>query len=131
MIGLDTNIFVRFIAQDDPAQSVAATKLIDSLSPEAPGFLSLIVLAELIWVLQFSYRFGKEEIEHVVERLLRSKELVLEQKEAVAQALTKFRGCRADFADCLIESCNRAAGCHYVYTFDKKAAASGMKLLRA
>jgi len=129
MIGLDTNILVRFIAQDHPTQTTAATKLIDSLSPDVPGYLSLVVIAELIWVLQFSYRFKRREIEKVIERLLRSKELHLEQKETVAQALTKFRGSRADFADCLIDRCGRNAGCQNVLTFDKAAAAAGMKLL--
>ena len=129
MIGLDTNILVRFIAQDHHAQTAAATRLIDSLSPDVPGYLSLVVLAELIWVLQFSYRFDKPEIEKVIERLVRSKELVLEKKETVSQALTRFRVNRADFADCLIEGCGRGAGCEYVLTFDKHAAAAGMKLL--
>jgi len=129
MIGLDTNILVRFITQDHPAQTVAATKLIDSLSPEAPGYLSLVVLAELIWVLQFSYGFDKQELERVIERLLRSRELALENKELVSQALTKFRTSRADFADCLIERCGRNAGCQHVFTFDKHAAAAGMRLV--
>jgi predicted nucleic-acid-binding protein len=129
MIGLDTNILVRFIAQDHPAQTAAATKLVDSLSSDAPGYLPLIVLAELIWVLQFSYRFNKQEIESVVERLLRSRELLLEKKETVSQALTRFRTSRADFADCLIERCGHAAGCQHVLTFDKDAVASGMRLL--
>jgi len=129
MIGLDTNILVRFVTQDHPAQSAAANGLIDSLSTEVPGYLSLIGIAELIWVLQFSYRFDKHEIEKVIERLLRSKELILEKKETVAQALAKFRTSRADFADCLIERCGRSAGCQHVLTFDKNAAASGMRLL--
>lgn len=129
MIGLDTNILVRFIAADHPAQTAAAARLIDSLSSDAPGYLSLVVLAELIWVLQFSYRFDKQEIEKVLERLLRSKELVLERKETVSQALIKFRSSRADFADCLIERCGSSAGCEHVFTFDRRAAASGMQLL--
>jgi predicted nucleic-acid-binding protein len=129
MIGLDTNILVRFITQDHPTQSAAATRLIDSLSSDAPGFLSLVVIAELIWVLQFSYRFDKHEIEKVIESLLRSKELILEKKDIVAQASTKFHASRADFADCLIERCGRSAGCKHVLTFDRNAAASGMRLL--
>jgi predicted nucleic-acid-binding protein len=129
MIGLDTNILVRFIAQDHPAQTAAATKLIDSLSSDVPGYLSLVVIAELIWVLKISYRFDKPEIEKVIDRLLRSRELVLEHKEAVAQALTRFRASRAEFADCLIERCGRDAGCRHVLTFDRRAATSGMQLL--
>jgi predicted nucleic-acid-binding protein len=129
MIGLDTNILVRYVTQDHPAQSVAAVKVMDSLSSESPGFLSLVVIAELVWVLQFSYRFKKQEIEHVVDGLLRSKELIVERAEIVFQALRTFRASRANFADCLIERCGRAAECQYVLTFDKDAAAAGMRLL--
>jgi predicted nucleic-acid-binding protein len=129
MIGLDTNILVRYVTQDHAAQSAAAVKVMESLSPDALGFLSLVVIAELVWVLHFSYRFNKHEIEHVVERLLRSKELVVERAEIVSQALRKFRVSRANFADCLIERCGHAAECQYVLTFDKDAAAAGMRLL--
>jgi len=129
MIGLDTNILVRYVTQDHAAQSGAAVKIMESLSHESPGFVSLVVIAELVWVLHFSYRFNKHEIELVVERLLRSKELVVERAEIVSQALRKFRGSRANFADCLIERCGNAAECQYVLTFDKKAAAAGMRLL--
>jgi predicted nucleic-acid-binding protein len=129
MIGLDTNVLVRYITQDHPAQNAAAIKVMDSLSADLPGFLSLVVIAEMVWVVQFSYGFKRDEIEHVVERLLRSKELVLERAEIVSQALRKFRSSRANFADCLIERCGHAAECQYVLTFDKDAAAMGMRLL--
>jgi predicted nucleic-acid-binding protein len=129
MIGLDTNILVRYLTQDDAAQSAAASKVIDALSSQSPGFLSLIVVVELVWVLQFSYRFKKQEIEHILDRLLRSSELVIEQSEVVSQALRTFRGSRANFADCLIERCEHAAKCEHVLTFDKNAVAAGMRLL--
>src|SRR5271166_440864 len=131
MIGLDTNIVVRYLTQDDPAQTAAAAKVMHSLSPDSPGFLSLVVIAELVWVLEISYRFKKSEIERVLETLLRSKELVIERAEIVAQALRKFSASRAEFADCLIERCGHAAECQYTVTFDQNAAsAAGMKLLR-
>lgn len=129
MIGLDTNILVRYLTQDHAAQSAAAVKVIESLSSEEPGFLSLVVVAELVWVLQFSYHFKKPEIEHVVDTLLRSQELMVERADIVSQALRKFRVNRANFADCLIERCCHAAECQYVLTFDKHAAAAGMRLL--
>jgi predicted nucleic-acid-binding protein len=107
----------------------AAVRVMDSLSADAPGFLSLIVLVELVWVLEVSYRFRKNEIEQVLENLLRSKELVIERAEVVFQALRKFSASRADFADCLIERCGHAAECQYTVTFDRNAAgATGMKL---
>ena len=99
------------------------------LSSESPGFLSLVVVAELIGVLRFSCRLKKPEIEHVVERLLGSKKLVIECAEIVSQAPRKFRLSRANFADCLIERCGHAAECQCVLTFVKGAAAAGMKRL--
>lgn len=129
MIGLDTNVLVRYITQDHPAQGAAAVRIMDSLSADLPGFLPLVAIAEVVWVLQFSYGFKRNEIGHVVERLLRSKELVLERAEIVSQALRKFRASRANFADCLIERCGHAAECQYVVTFDKDAAAMGMRLI--
>lgn len=130
MIGLDTNIVVRYLTHDDAAQTAAAVKVIDSLSQDSPGFLSLIVIAELVCVLEVSYRFKKNEIESVLDTLLRSKELVLERADVVAQALRKFTASRADFVDCLIERCGHAAQCQYTVTFDQKAASTaGMKLL--
>ena len=129
MIGLDTNILVRYITQDHATQAAAAVRVIDSLSSDSPGFLSLVVIAELVWVLQFSYGFKKHEIEQVVDKVLRSKELIIERAEIVSQALRKFRASRANFADCLIERSGYAAECQYVLTFDKDAAAAGMRLL--
>jgi predicted nucleic-acid-binding protein len=132
MIGLDTNIVVRYLTHDHTAQTAAAVRLIDSLSSDSPGFLSLIVIVELVWVLEVSYRFKKKEIEQVVDTLLQSKELVVERADIVSQALRKFSASRADFADCLIERSAHAAECQYVVTFDRNAAAgAGMRLLRA
>ena len=130
MIGLDTNVVVRYLTHDDPAQTKAAIRVLDSLSQDSPGFLSLIVIAELVWVLEGSYRFKKNEIERVLDTLLRSKELVIERAEIVFQALRKFSASRADFADCLIERCGHAADCQSTVTFDQNAASAGMKLLR-
>ncbi len=131
MIGLDTNVVVRYLTHDDPVQTAAATKVIESFSQDSPGFLSLLVIAELVWVLETSYRFEKNEIEHVLDTLLRSKELVIERAEIVAQALRTFSASRADFVDCLIERCGYAAECQYIVTFDRPAAGTaGMKLLR-
>lgn len=130
MIGLDTNVLVRYIAEDDVAQGAAAARIVESLSPESPGFVPLVVMAELVWVLQYSYRLSKLEIAEVINKLLRSAELLIENTEIVAQALREFRASRADFADCLIDCCARAAGCQQVVTFDKRAATIGtMRLI--
>jgi predicted nucleic-acid-binding protein len=131
MIGIDTNVLARYIAEDDAAQSAAAARVIESLSAESPGFVPLVVITELVWVLQFSYRFNKREIADVIEKLLRSAELMLENAEIVAQALREFRVSRADFADCLIERSAHAAGCQHTMTFDKRAATiANMRLIQ-
>lgn len=129
MIGLDTNVVVRYLVHDDPVQTRAALRLFDSLSPDAPGFLSHIVIVELVWVIESSYGFNKKEVVVVVETLLQSKELVVERAEVVWSALRAFIASRADFTDCLIEGCSHAANCDYTVTFDKKAASAGMRLL--
>jgi predicted nucleic-acid-binding protein len=130
MIGLDTNVLVRYLTHDDPTQTVAAKRVMNSLSFDSPGFISLIVIAELVWVLTISYRYQKKEIERVLENLLRSKELVIERKDIVSQALRGFTAGRVDFADCLIERCAHAAECQYTVTFDQQAATiAGMRLL--
>ncbi|SHE58704.1 Predicted nucleic-acid-binding protein, contains PIN domain [Modicisalibacter ilicicola DSM 19980] len=130
MIGLDTNVVVRYVAQDDPQQSPKATAMIESLSADEPGFITMVSMVELVWVLQSCYQATKEEVVGVLETILRTRELVVEQAEIVWQALRCFDGAKADFADCLIERCASAAGCSHMVTFDKQAAkAAGMRQL--
>src|SRR5208282_5135660 len=129
MIGLDTNILVRFLTHDDPAQTPAAIKLMRSLSPSSPGFVSLVAISELTWVLMSLYKVDKGEVELVLEDLLRSDALIVERSEVVWQALRKFKTCNAGFSDCLLERCGHAAECLYTYTFDKRAVTAGMRLL--
>ena len=131
MIGLDTNILVRYITHDHPAQTPIAMDLMNSLTTEAPGFISLIVVVELAWVLESNFRFTRTELANSLDLLLRSKELVVERADLAWQALRDFRASRADYADCLIQRCGQSAGCKYTCTFDVKAAGQeGMKLLR-
>jgi predicted nucleic-acid-binding protein len=130
MIGLDTNVLVRYVTQDDPAQSAKASKLIESLTSAAPGFVSLVSVVELVWVLQTCYQSARSEVVAVLETLLRTRELTIEQAEVIWQALRRFTHTKADFADCLIERCAHAAGCEYTATFDVNAAkATGMRRL--
>ena len=130
MIGLDTNVLVRYVTQDDPVQSAKASELIESLTTASPGFVSLVSIVELVWVLQSCYQSAKSEVVTVLETLLRTRELTVEHAEVIWQALRKFVANKADFADCLIERCAHAAGCEYTATFDLDAAKSaGMKRL--
>jgi len=130
MIGLDTNVLVRYIAQDDQKQSAVASELIESLTASSAGFIALVSVVELVWVLQSSYQSSKSEIIVVLETLLRTRELTLENAETVWQALRRFSESNADFADCLIERSANAAGCDHTVTFDSKAAkTAGMQRL--
>lgn len=131
MIGLDTNVIVRYLTKDDPVQSPMAVNLIRSLSAEEPGFISLVVIAELAWVLERSYGFDKPTFIGVFQGLLQSKELLLEDADVVAQALNLFSPGRANFADYVIERSGHSAGCMHTFTFDQQAASSaGMRLLQ-
>lgn len=130
MIGLDTNVLVRYVTQDDPVQSPKASELIESLTTLSPGFVSLVSVVELVWVLQSCYECAKSEVVTVLETLLRTRELTIERAEIIWQALRRFTANKADFADCLIERCAHAAGCEYTASFDLSAArTAGMKRL--
>jgi len=130
MIGLDTNVLVRYVTQDDPMQSAKASRLIESLTATSPGFVSLVTVVELVWVLQSCYASAKSDVVMVLETLLHTRELTVERADIIWQALRKFVANTADFADCLIERCAHAAGCEYTATFDLDAAkATGMKRL--
>ncbi len=131
MIGLDTNVLVRFIAQDDVRQSPVATALIEQLDSQTPGFVTLVSLVELVWVMQSCYSATKPEIVAILDKLLRTQELVIENAETVFKAINLFSISKADFADCLIERSANAAGCTRTVTFDACAAKSaGMQRLR-
>ena len=131
MIGLDTNVLVRYVTHDHPGQTATAIEVMKSLTRETPGFLSMVVVAELVWVLETCYSFSKAEVIETLEGLLRSKELIVERADIALQALSNFKTTRSDFSDCLIERGGHAAGCRHTITFDRRAGSlEGMKLLQ-
>jgi len=122
MIGLDTNVLLRYITQDDPTQSNLATDFIDlNCTEETPGYICHIVLCELTWVLESNYKQSKEIIIQLIEELLQINQLEILQPETVWRALTDYKNSNADFADHLIAHSNKANGCTETITFDKKA----------
>ena len=130
MTGLDTNVLVRYIMQDDAKQAAQATRLIESLSAQAPGFVPVVAVVELVWVLGGCFALQRAQLADAVEALLRSKEMRVERAELVWQALRLFRASSADFADALIERSAAAAGCDRTMTFDRAAVKGcGMQLL--
>ncbi len=132
MIGVDTNVVVRFLAQDDDVQSPIATRFMSRLSRERPGFVSSVVLAEITWVLSRAYKASRDDIAAAVEGLLRSAELVVENSAASYRALALYRTARlVEFADALIAETAALAGANETVSFDTRASAElGMRLLR-
>jgi hypothetical protein len=131
MIGLDTNVLVRYIMQDDAKQSPQATKLMDSLDTDQPGFVSLVSIVELYWVLTSCYDLSGQQVKQALESLLRTKQIIVDRADQVLRALRVFDEGKADFADCLIERTASSAGCTETLTFDVGAAKhAGMRLIR-
>jgi predicted nucleic-acid-binding protein len=123
MIGLDTNVLARYLAQDDKAQSARATRLIETeLSEGNPGFIGVIVLVELCWVLKRLYAATPAELRQTVHDLLDSRQLVIERRDVVLSALQQLGDRKADLADVLIAATAAEAGCERTVTFDKAAA---------
>jgi predicted nucleic-acid-binding protein len=122
MIGLDTNVLVRYIMQDDPRQSPLATRLVDSLTAESPGFVPLIAIVELCWVLSSAYGLKRSQVAEALDGLLRSSELVIECADTVWKSLRLAQRSGGDYADCLIACSAAVAGCARTLTFDRAAA---------
>jgi len=122
MIGLDTNILVRYLAQDDPVQSPIATDLIErGLSEEEPGFISVVAMAEFAWVLERAYGLDGQEIAAAIEGLLQTDVLIVENEQEVFTAMVVLKEGRGSFADALIGALGVRAGCSRTVTFDRRA----------
>jgi predicted nucleic-acid-binding protein len=122
MIGLDTNILVRYVMEDDPIQSATATTWIEErLSPENPGFISVVAIAETVWVLDRAYGVADQDIAAAIERLLQADVLVIENEQQVFAATIVLKENRGSFADALIAALGVKAGCSSTLTFDRGA----------
>ncbi|GAC1335629.1 MAG: type II toxin-antitoxin system VapC family toxin [Beijerinckiaceae bacterium] len=123
MIGLDSNVLVRLVTGDDPAQTAAALSLV-SRDPNEPLVISALLLAEVAWVLRSAYRFGRREIGTALTYLIRIDRLLVLERHAVVRAVLRFRDedSRADFSDYLIQALNAVAGADTTVTFDQRAA---------
>lgn len=122
MNGVDTNILVRYLVQDDPEQSRLATQLIEKrCSVDSPVFISGIVLCELVWVLETAYEYEKEVIVPVLEKILRTRQFHIHESQIAWHALEGYKKNGADFSDHYIGHLNIHHGCKSTFTFDKKA----------
>ncbi|WP_092176812.1 type II toxin-antitoxin system VapC family toxin [Bosea sp. OK403] len=121
MIGVDTNILLRALMDDDPVQSPAARAYLNHLAPARPGYVNLIVLAELTWTLRSRFKANLADVLLAVEALLDNAVLVIEARESVAEAVEIARSGRSSFSDAMIGLVNRHAGCMETMTFDRGA----------
>lgn len=120
MIALDTNVLIRFLVEDDPVQCRQAKALIRrAIASGEPCFVSEVVLCEIVWVLESSYRVERVEIGRVLDRLLRAQRLRFRSSERLARALAAYTSGRGDFADYWIREAAGEGGCESVATFDR------------
>lgn len=127
MIGLDTNVLIRYITQDDESQSKIASDVIESqISTDNLGYITLTVLVEVSWVLASSYKVPRGQLLDIIHNILTTKQFQVERSDAAYLALRKCRESNGDFSDALISAISEQDGCSKVVTFDKKAASVGM-----
>ena len=122
MIGLDTNVLIRYLTQDDLVQSAKATEILERrLTPKDPGFVSVVAMVEIVWVLDRAYGLTAQEIATAVERLLQVGVLAIENEQEVFTAMVALKQGQGSFADALIAELGARAGCTRTLTFDRKA----------
>ena len=123
MNGLDTNVLVRYVTQDDVVQAKKATKCITSkCTASDPCQIDRVVLCELVWVLESGYGYSRDQIAEFMESLLHTRQFEFESRDAALAALRHYRRGKVGFADALIGTANRNTGCKTTFTFDRKAA---------
>ena len=122
MLGVDTNVLIRYLIRDDQPQYEKARRLIArEVAKGEPVLVSLLVLLEAEWVLRSRYELAKADIVTAFSALLDTADLVFEDEPSVENAVYSWRDSAADFADCLIEARNRRLGCRATATFDGRA----------
>ncbi len=122
MIGVDTNVLLRYVIKDDLAQFERADAFFKQCSSDRPAYVSMVVLAEFIWVLQRYYRYSTVQVLNTVNAMLDAAELNFEMEEHLAPFFARLKPTKGDIADCLIAFCAVRAGCSHTVTFDRRAA---------
>ena len=126
MIGLDTNVLLRYLLQDDEVQGEKASRAIGrAAARNEPLFISVVVLCEAVWVLESAYGYRKAEIVGVLDELLETGGFEIEQRDLVRTSLGDYRSNKADFADCWIGRTSEAHGCGQTLTFERALKALG------
>lgn len=118
MIGLDTNVLVRYLVQDHPAQASKATQIIER-GEEEVFYIASVVVCELVWVMESAYGYGRDLVVPVLEQILRTGQFRFEDKDLLWQAVTDYRTSKGDFSDYVIGRIGARAGCLRTLTFDR------------
>ncbi|MDP9191668.1 MAG: type II toxin-antitoxin system VapC family toxin [Acidobacteriota bacterium] len=120
MIGIDTNVLIRYVVGDEPEQSATASEMIErTIDGGETLFISQIVLCEFVWVLSHAYRFTRDEIVDALQQVRRSAQMTIEGADEVRRATEAYAVQRGDFADYIIAERCMASGCSSVATFDR------------
>ena len=120
MTGLDTNVLVRYLTQDEPAQARKAAAVIEEAATKGEKLLiHPVVLCELVWVLETAYGYGRSDVATTLDRILRTAQFEVSDKEIVWSAWADYRSGKADFADYLIGRANGRLGAAHTVTFDQ------------
>jgi predicted nucleic-acid-binding protein len=120
MIGLDTNVLVRYLTRDEPAQYARAAAVIETgLRNDDRFFVNSVVLCELVWVLDSVYEYSRNDIGRALEQILSTAQFEIEKPDETRQALSDFRTTKADFSDALVGRINRTMGAEHTATFDR------------
>ncbi len=122
MIGIDTNILVRYFTQDNVEQAQIVEQVINSYATSPNSlFINNIVMCELIWVLERGCKYSKEAIGAVIKQMLSTEEFAFENQELLWLALNQYNHNKLDFSDALIGEINKEFGCSKTLTFDQAA----------
>lgn len=123
MIGLDTNVIIRYLMEDEKKQFIRAEKVIElAIEQKKSLHINLVIICEVVWVLGYHYELKREQISEFLGKILHAEQIEVENRQLALNAFYEYQNSQADFADCLIGLINQSLGCATTYTFDKKAA---------
>jgi predicted nucleic-acid-binding protein len=123
MIGVDTNVILRYLLQDDPTQTRQVNRIFErQLSESKPGFINLATVLEVVWVLRSLLKQTPDQIATQIENLLTSDSLEVQNEQQVFEAAFALKRGTGEFEDALIGALNSWSGCSHTLTFDRGAA---------
>jgi len=122
LIGIDSNVLVRYVVHDGAEQTRRAVQFLErECTIDSPGLVNDVVLGEMVWVLESVYRYSRQQLSVAIGALLHASQLKVEDPQDIRAALHEYAN-GADFAAAFIVTVNRRLGCEHTVTFDRKAA---------